>query len=41
MILLMKFQMFGKELILRFEQVGMLKFLIPVEQQYVMEGVDG
>ena len=32
----MKLQMFGKDLILRIEQVGMLKFLIPDEQQCVM-----
>jgi len=37
MIFPMKFQMCEEELILRFE-VGMLKFLIPVEQQCVMEG---
>jgi len=41
MILLLKFQMFGKELILRIEQVGILKFLILDECSICNEGVDG
>lgn len=37
MILLLKFQMPGKETILRSEQVGMLQHLVPGGHCYVME----